>query len=780
MRISLSGRVRTPVAKVVLLAVAIVAACTTPVVVGSSIASSAESSFGFETVTDEIRYGGDLHRSTAIAHSGSWALGTNRVGDVFVRQGDVDFTSTGGQFAFWYHGGDGFVIHLNGAEIVRVSGQPGWQQYSTSLAAGTYVLHLYMQGDCCALRARPEGFIDDLTGIAPAPKPHEGFETENVEPALTGKLRRTDSASRTGAMSLGTPDAAEFARNEGSFFFSSAGGPFSFWWRSEIDGTYGGASISLDGVEIASHVDGQTWWRQYSGTLSAGDHVLSMSVRSYFDVGHNAAWIDDLVGSITAAIPVVSTYEDALASFETMSGDVRVVESGDHGNRAYAGLRMAGISMGADAAGQSREGRFTFATNGGWADMFVLRHQGTSVDVPCDITLDDSTPIPTPYGQDNWAHWVRYLTPGVHHLNMRCSVWYAELGYGDGVAALIDNLTITNSSLPPDGSGGGTSQPLIRTPQGSVGKVIARVDSLNPNVIYTYDFGLYLPQRSTVCDECRGDPLTEMKVLGPVSAFSTSLVFFVRVRETNELYLSTDRAHARVLERSNEQKWWTIEWQGVGTGIPSLTTSIWVDPPPESCPNKKLRTVARWPGPLDPSLGGYRLISWSYDDNGRPSHISPDAVLSAIRAAMKEWERTVLNEASISFAYVPPGTDVFPNSPRNAAMELEWHDLASPAGVPAVTPSWSDPLVETATVKLNRNSTWTVGSRTDGEFPLDIQTILLHELGHALMGTANEGHSKEADHIMYCAPLRNGSHRTLTPDDVNEARALYGLKKRSK
>jgi predicted Zn-dependent protease len=63
---------------------------------------------------------------------------------------------------------------------------------------------------------------------------------------------------------------------------------------------------------------------------------------------------------------------------------------------------------------------------------------------------------------------------------------------------------------------------------------------------------------------------------------------------------------------------------------------------------------------------------------------------------------------------------------------------------------------------------WTTSTRPNGTPPIDLQTVALHEVGHAL----GLPHTTDTNAVMY--GCYNGSKRSLTQGDISKVRSKYG------
>ena len=104
------------------------------------------------------------HAGTYVARSGAISHGQSTW---------MTRTAAGGAFSFWYRvsseiGADWFNFYVDGAQVVHRSGNVGWTQYSTTLAAGTHTLKWEYVKDASVNGNADTAYVDDvvLTGDA--------------------------------------------------------------------------------------------------------------------------------------------------------------------------------------------------------------------------------------------------------------------------------------------------------------------------------------------------------------------------------------------------------------------------------------------------------------------------------------------------------------------------------------------------------------------------------------------------------------------------------------
>jgi hypothetical protein len=175
--------------------------------------------------------------------------------------------------------------------------------------------------------------------------------------------------------------------------------------------------------------------------------------------------------------------------------------------------------------------------------------------------------------------------------------------------------------------------------------------------------------------------------------------------------------------------------------------------------------VAEWHWSANPPIGKlpYCFVNGTSD-------IAGDGEQQAIRNAMNRWE-----DAAPRIEFVKFGCSLSP------PIRIKWaigshgdstvfdgvspapgtYDLPGGYFAHAAPPNDGD-------IHFDEAETWTLSERSCcfGQ-PLDLETVALHELGHAL----GLGYSESENAIMY--EMYWGSHRYLSPDDVAGVQAMY-------
>ena len=161
-------------------------------------------------------------------------------------------------------------------------------------------------------------------------------------------------------------------------------------------------------------------------------------------------------------------------------------------------------------------------------------------------------------------------------------------------------------------------------------------------------------------------------------------------------------------------------------------------------------------------------LSWSYNRSGRPAGLDGD--LEAIEAAAEEWNRS---GAVWQFAIGDPSdapTGGCHSSGRDRKNTVGW--VIQSGRVLAVTCTWfttANPGVATEfDIEIDPEWAWTTGTPVQ----TDLQSILLHEFGHAL----GVNHTRErCPGPVMCSTYNSGnSIRQLKDDDRAAIASLYG------
>ncbi len=165
-----------------------------------------------------------------------------------------------------------------------------------------------------------------------------------------------------------------------------------------------------------------------------------------------------------------------------------------------------------------------------------------------------------------------------------------------------------------------------------------------------------------------------------------------------------------------------------------------------------------WPG---------RTASWAYNAAGKPAGISGE--IDAIAAAASSWGLAGANWSFTGGGASGAGTGACNGSGLDSSNVVGW---ASQSGsVLAVTCTWYSqtsnpaPAIE-FDMEIDPDWAWTTG----GSINIDLQSVVLHEFGHAL-GLA---HSLSQSAVMYASYCQGCDKRTLTADDIAGLKSLYG------
>lgn len=162
-----------------------------------------------------------------------------------------------------------------------------------------------------------------------------------------------------------------------------------------------------------------------------------------------------------------------------------------------------------------------------------------------------------------------------------------------------------------------------------------------------------------------------------------------------------------------------------------------------------------------------RSVPWKYNSAGKPAGLDGDA--AAATSAAATW-----SAAPVDFAFAGGGTTTLGTGACSGAgidgtNTVGWAEQSG--SVLAVTCTWytQSGNPHTATefdMQIDPDWNWTTGSSVG----VDLQSVLLHEFGHA----AGLGHSAQGSAVMYATYSTGTTRRQLTPDDISGAQAIYG------
>jgi hypothetical protein len=169
--------------------------------------------------------------------------------------------------------------------------------------------------------------------------------------------------------------------------------------------------------------------------------------------------------------------------------------------------------------------------------------------------------------------------------------------------------------------------------------------------------------------------------------------------------------------------------------------------------------------------GGFKWLagtaSWGYNGTGAPSGVAGTAV-GAIQAAAATWGQ---QGAAFAFSGGSPssaGTGACGGG-TDGNNTVGWANQSG--SVLAVTCSWYgsgnpfNPAVE-FDMQIDPEWTWTTGS----PIGVDLQSVALHELGHAL----GLNHSGDGSAVMFASYTQGSSKRAPAQDDIDGELAIYG------
>lgn len=181
--------------------------------------------------------------------------------------------------------------------------------------------------------------------------------------------------------------------------------------------------------------------------------------------------------------------------------------------------------------------------------------------------------------------------------------------------------------------------------------------------------------------------------------------------------------------------------------------------------------VNEWHWSANPPVG-----KLTYCFQNGTADIAGDGERQAVRNAMDRWEEAAPRIEFVYFSCAFPVT-----------IKIKWAtgSHGDSQAFDGISPAWSGydipfqfspPYLGTLAhafpppdgdIHFDDSDTWTLSNRIGGASPFDLETVALHELGHAL----GLGDSESELAIMYNG--YDGSQRYLSLDDVAGAQAMY-------
>lgn len=159
--------------------------------------------------------------------------------------------------------------------------------------------------------------------------------------------------------------------------------------------------------------------------------------------------------------------------------------------------------------------------------------------------------------------------------------------------------------------------------------------------------------------------------------------------------------------------------------------------------------------------------SWSYNSAGKPAGLTGE--LPAIAAAASTWTNAGAQFSFSGGATSTLGTGACAGGQLDGSNVIGWG--AQSGAVLAVTCTWYNPATSPAAalefdMQIDPEWSWTTGSAIN----VDVQSVVLHELGHAL----GLSHSDNSAAVMFASYCSGCNHRTLHADDIAGLTSLYG------
>jgi hypothetical protein len=157
------------------------------------------------------------------------------------------------------------------------------------------------------------------------------------------------------------------------------------------------------------------------------------------------------------------------------------------------------------------------------------------------------------------------------------------------------------------------------------------------------------------------------------------------------------------------------------------------------------------------------VITWRVDT--APPPLTVAALRRAVTRATAEWSRASGLAITEALGTAPVDIAITAERPGEHGDSCAF-DASTLAH--AFFPSESDPICPHGKVHVNAGQRLTLTARPSPGPPYDLESVLLHELGHAL----GLGHSTDPDSVMWSTYA--GTRRRLATDDVAGMAALYG------
>lgn len=161
--------------------------------------------------------------------------------------------------------------------------------------------------------------------------------------------------------------------------------------------------------------------------------------------------------------------------------------------------------------------------------------------------------------------------------------------------------------------------------------------------------------------------------------------------------------------------------------------------------------------------------SWAYNPAGKPASLTGDP--PAIAAAAATWSSAGANFSFSGGGSSTAGTGACSGGGLDGANTIGW--AAQSGSVLAVTCTWygtsGSPMPATEfDMAIDPDWTWTTGANR----VVDLQSVVLHELGHAL----GLGHSADGSAVMFASYCTGCDKRALTADDIAGIISIYGAR----